>query len=795
MGQNRLKIFCNPYSKRIAIQFTDKDGDDLWQEISDSSDLNKFTQGEKSIQNCGKELVDIAQKKYNLGTAGLGIVFCGTKADYADFESIVNKATTSEKKLTLFYDTQKTLPESRDAVEIIDNSYKKVKKEFEDYMPSSKLYDTLTDEQKEIGEAIVKYNDIMKSELNICVIGTYSSGKSTFINALIGAELLPKGSDPTTAKATKIHNSDESKLCFTFAGENISIIWENVQYRYLFDDKKADQSIKSLMALIDLAAKDKKTTTEQMNEAISVFNLSADDNPDYTEFLNKVDAEINVFYPFRNSGLNCKETQFTILDTPGSNSKTFSESHFKVLSGTMKEQTNSLPIFVIKNDQLDTTDNAALKALLDIYKNTIDNSNMLLIINQADEIALLDLKKGVKKEIAKNWESAKILYVASIIGIGSKKKNEEWIDEGYYQKYDGHFKDFLCQSKFPTQLFPFAVIPDDDKKDIEATAKNVADEYELLYHNSGLYAVEYEISKYANKYLLYLKARERNQHLLTALRLSEEVLSSKKIELEQKELEYVKAKEAKKAELKTNIEASGLKEFELGIVRDVVLKEFYETTNSFKMRIYSESVNQWAKIKDKKGFSGGQKTELFHNEMVKYINNFYDEISPKIKESMEPKFNNVADLYKQDIIDLIKSDEELSDNAKENIFENTKIPDPEFSVSYSKFKDNGAFSQFLWFKWINPYKYSCKLKDMFDIKFLEDCIECPDKDFKNDLRKWKVKTQQNYISNLDAKSLTLKDFDAPISKMREEITVLESRINNLCDVKAKLQSLLEFKEL
>lgn len=801
MGQNRLKIFCNPYSKKITIQFTDKDGDDFWKEISDSSDLNKFTQGEKSIQNCGKELVDIAQKKYNLGTAGLGIVFCGTKADYADFESIVNKASASGKKLSLFYNSQKTLPESIDAVRIIDESYEKVKKEFEDYILGSKLYDTLPDEQKKIGEAIEKYNDIKKSELNICVIGTYSSGKSTFINALIGAELLPKDSHPTTAKATKIHSSDELKLCFTFAGECISIVWENGQYRPLFDDQKVDQSIKSLMALIDLTAKDKKTITEQMNAAISVFNLSADDNPDYAEFLNKVDAEISVFYPFRSSGLNNKETQFTILDTPGSNSKTFSETHLKVLSEAMKEQTNSLPIFVIKNDQLDTTDNAALKASLDKYKNTFDNSNMLLIINQADEIELPDLKKGVKKEIAKNWESVKILYVASIIGIGSKKENEKWIYEGYYQKFDGHLKDFLCQSKFPTQLYPFAVIPDDDKRDIEAAAKNAKDDYELLYHNSGLYAVEYEISKYADKYLLYLKARERNQHLLTALRLSEEVLSNKKDELKQKESEYVAKREAKKTELKTNIEACVLDELELGKVIDDVEKEFFNTICSFKNGLKSESVHRWTKIKNDKGYNwyeGDKKTEKFHEQMVEYINEFYKEIFPKIKKSMEPKFNNVADLYKQKIIDLINGDEELSDIAKEKIFKNTKIFDPEFSVSYLKFKDKGAISEFLWlkwFRWIDTDEYSRQLKNMFDERFLEDCINCPNKDFRDGLIKWKIKIQHNYVSNLDAKSLTLKDFDAQIGKMREEITELQSRINNLCDVKSKLQSLLEFKEL
>ena len=38
----------------------------------------------------------------------------------------------------------------------------------------------------------------------ICVFGNYSAGKSTFINALIGREVLPSGGDPVTAKIYKI---------------------------------------------------------------------------------------------------------------------------------------------------------------------------------------------------------------------------------------------------------------------------------------------------------------------------------------------------------------------------------------------------------------------------------------------------------------------------------------------------------------------------------------------------------------------------------------------------------------
>lgn len=795
MGQNRLKLMCNPYNKKISIMFTDKEGDDYWSDISDSSDLNKFTRGEKSIQNCGKELIEIAQKKYNMGTAGLGIIFCGTLTDYSDFESIAKRAAQkSEKKLSVSYDSRLTLPESNYAVKVIEESYEKVKKEFLDFLPESSAFTDLPDEQKKIGEAIQKYNDIKKSELNICVIGTYSSGKSTFINALIGAELLPKDAHPTTAKATKIHNGSKYEIKFMYSFEEVTIIWENGTYRYMYNEMKIDKSYSSLMRIIDLATKGFCKVTEQMNAAISVFNISPEDEPDKADILNKVAAEINITFPFRETYLNSSETQFTILDTPGSNSKTFSEEHQKVLTETLKEQTNSLPVFVVQNDQLDTTDNAELKKALDKYKTTLDVANMLVIINKADEIELHDLKSGIKKEISRNWESTKLLYVASIIGLGSKKKDEEWSYSGYRQKYIKYKEDFLGLTEFKIELYRYSIIPDADKYDIENAAEKQKNDYSRLYHNSGLYAVEYEISKYANKYLMYLKARERNQHLLTALELSEKALLVKKEEIKNKKYEYERAKNKKKVELEEKIKNSKFNDKKCGKVIDDVEKEFENRRKVFIESISRETARQWTSIRKIKGLSGEEKTKRCHINMMNYCGDFYAKIFPDIKKSIEDKFIDVASQYKNSIIIMIKSDGELSDEAKDSIFKRADISEPKFEGSYSEFKGEGAFSQFIWIKWINPNKYSSKLVDIFDGKFRNDCISQPHSIFMSTLKAWIEDTKNKFNQSLEINSITLKQFDKQIFELHNNIEMLGKRIENLQGVNCELKNLLVFKE-
>ena len=56
---------------------------------------------------------------------------------------------------------------------------------------------------KEIEAQLKRFSDASGDTVPICVLGTYSAGKSTFINALIGQELLPSAETPVTAKSIK----------------------------------------------------------------------------------------------------------------------------------------------------------------------------------------------------------------------------------------------------------------------------------------------------------------------------------------------------------------------------------------------------------------------------------------------------------------------------------------------------------------------------------------------------------------------------------------------------------------
>jgi GTPase Era involved in 16S rRNA processing len=69
-------------------------------------------------------------------------------------------------------------------------------------------------------------DDFNSNEYRITVLGEFSSGKSTFLNAMIGRDILPHGVEETTATVTYIHNVPKDdpkidKVYIDFRDENI----------------------------------------------------------------------------------------------------------------------------------------------------------------------------------------------------------------------------------------------------------------------------------------------------------------------------------------------------------------------------------------------------------------------------------------------------------------------------------------------------------------------------------------------------------------------------------------------
>ena len=209
-------------------------------------------------------------------------------------------------------------------------------------------------------------------EYKIAVVANMSAGKSTFINALFGREVLPAFNHATTDCATFIYSKPDI--------EKKAIIY--------FSDGKEKVEIK-----------------ENLEDEIKQYAQKDEECKD-AKYHNV--ERIELFYPFKNLQTSSSEDfSITFIDTPGPNStgEGYKQKH--------KDQTRSvlndvdLALFMFDYGQLDANLSSDEQGLWHTIKERHDkdkNFDVYFLLNKIDE-AMNDNFKDIKtnEEALKNW--------------------------------------------------------------------------------------------------------------------------------------------------------------------------------------------------------------------------------------------------------------------------------------------------------------------------------------------------------------------------------------------------------
>ena len=217
MEKNCIKICSDPYKKHIYYFWYEENG--AWSDMEelDDSPLNDKRFISLPISHNAYDMLKVITEKLYNPTVGLRIIFEGTDDDFSDFSS-VRDLYYSDFDIELERGS-KIMKPAKEVMLQIEDSYAKLKKFFEEYPDPNT-------------EAIVnKYTDAVKPEIAICVMGLYSSGKSAFINSIIGREVLPSDSDPATAKIYKIREANHHMIVFYFQGEEFRIEFKEKKWK------------------------------------------------------------------------------------------------------------------------------------------------------------------------------------------------------------------------------------------------------------------------------------------------------------------------------------------------------------------------------------------------------------------------------------------------------------------------------------------------------------------------------------------------------------------------------------
>ncbi len=508
--------------------------------------------GEFLLQNHGNQFFTDIWEQFSHDI--ISLVFKGTKVDYDDFvEKIAeyNKSVGEDRiivkdfielppvseiftQINEFCDETLTLFESELQDSDVQGIFKKRKEEFEN-----------------------KRKKLNCNDINLCLVGTYSSGKSTFINTLIGKRILPESISSETAKMFRIQNDVNPGIVFTVkkvdSNEAITanINWDASAGRYTFNSTGECERIRKVIQNeINSAVVFHMQQHEQLYQILkslnNVPNMSTDEFPEY------VDGVIEVHFPIPLD----PNISFTFYDTPGTDSN--SNEHLLVLRKALQQQTNSILIILYEPTKMEGTGNSILYKLINSSRNDseangevhIDLSRSLHIINQADTRSLADLSHLRNKKVEVSLKetdkiyneenecidlanerlffvSAKAAYIAKAIKNNVDTEDERiWLANHRNEINNVHIDDPLLMkcdtAEVDTGMYfklnKLANAEDETKQMIadcmkelkeldESDDKSLQTILRRVYINSGMYAVEREIIKYAQKYALAVKAK------------------------------------------------------------------------------------------------------------------------------------------------------------------------------------------------------------------------------------------------------------------------------------------------
>lgn len=237
-------------------------------------------------------------------------------------------------------------------------------------------------DNKKIAEDIqITLATLNREQFEVMVVGEFSNGKSTFINALLREELLPSSNVPTTALINKIHYQNESR------------------YAVHFDNGKSQKLTKE--EFLNYVAEDKQQVD---GKAFSFVRKIKD------HFGKATHLEIG--YPTA-----LCENNIILIDSPGTNDM----DERRVMITDEYIPRSDAAIFLLNATQIFTnSEKAFLQRILDA-----DIQKIFFVINFKDKITSLEeygeIEQVVRKSLPAGIKNPKIHFISALHALNHYK--------------------------------------------------------------------------------------------------------------------------------------------------------------------------------------------------------------------------------------------------------------------------------------------------------------------------------------------------------------------------------------
>lgn len=512
---SKIKIICNPYQKKTIFQVwnaINESWDDITYENAPQSTLISDDIVNGFFQFKVTEIINAIVKDYQNPDDRIFLFFEGTDDDYDVLEKVCSKAEYADQ--IILKKNDKYLENAQDVLPSVKKIFSRVEP----------IIQYCVADNENIQHQMKKFSDASDDYIPVVVLGNYSAGKSTFINSIIGSELLPSGDEPITAKIYKIIQSkEEDRARVTFYYHDVEkVVVKFTTSRHTIEAASDNVIVNLLKEGLDEVKS--KNIQIRLGKALSIINSFENDTEEQ-----EISNLIEVVAPFNGGVLAESQIPYVIFDTPGSNSAS-NERHLDVLKMAMRDMTNGVPVFVSEYDSLDSTDNETLYTQIKSM-GELDSRFAMIIVNKADSARLpsegfdtTKVKYILNETIPKNLYSEGIYFVSSIMGLGAKNDGE-FEDEYYSEIYDAQYEKYSNpNAKHPKCLYKYNIMPEQIKEEIAESTKECEN---LVYSNSGIYSVELGLDAFGRKYSPYNKCEQSRLFLNNVIKVTDAVIKDK----------------------------------------------------------------------------------------------------------------------------------------------------------------------------------------------------------------------------------------------------------------------------
>lgn len=766
---NQVKIIYNPYQKTIRYRYRSAPNQE-WGALDPASTLFndlKYQQG--SLQNYAEEIIEHILEDCCTDGRGVDLFFSGTDADWEDLKEIVRRMDV--KQQICCCDGGGRMISSEAALEKIDEIFKGLAEDFAD--------------DPEIKADLDKYLDASRSEVVLVVAGAYSAGKSSFINALIGEELLPTASSPTTAKIFKVTSLpqgtwSDTVIRFQYGGQSVQIRFN--QDGYYLEDSAFLPDLE-LKRRLDAALRDVGPSPAYVCRLISVLNKFNSQKNDSADHLSSDWIEIDT--PFVGSTLPLDRYQFTICDTPGPNAANHIE-HKEAMEKALEGQTNGLPLLLTDPDNMSSTTVEELREQLSGIE-ALDISNTMIVVSKADRTDLDSLKENLRKDDNFSTQNS-VFFVSSVVGLGAKKTDMTCcVDTNTRRVYKSQAP--LLQDGDP-KLFLADKLPDYRLQPICEAGEKANEEEDMqqrLLHNSGLWAVENEISRFAEKYAAYNKSQQAQTYLSSAIRTLKDRAERKNIEQKKLLAQIVAKMSEKEQELVSTLD----RERERSLLEDQRayqerIKQTADASSSMTSKHLKPMVSkQWKQVK--------KNDEEMQRWIIATIREQLNKDSHDMHCQSRYFWGECVKQFKDNCIHLVTESDALSDTAKEFLKGHIlRFSQPEFDLTVSFNIEVQGKKKWRFLFWSGKEFDEKTCANNIERVWMDNIHNISirySKDVLQKMQKW----YDSFIGDLEAR---IADFNPTLKELVRQQEVCSQEIQHLEDLNTHLtQSQAEIRHL